>query len=305
MIPVQPTAPYAAESDQILELFSPRRTVVGPNGQRAVVREMKLSPLVREHPLGRAGLDRARNVDRGPKPDVETVEMIGQEQVREWEVSGDPYDRDRAQAVRLGIDTRDHTIDYYERYPDRLLLNTGRPPLPLLPGGREYTLEDLRQHDNHRVLYEGPEALSRIAEEERVCQLDYERISRGGAPDRTILFHSDPGDMGTQAYPVPVLSTPLRMLRLMWKDYSETDYRACWWCEQWQDDADIDAIMPVTCAATTRALPTCPTCERTFKADLGSGVHFLHASDRTFFQIGLPSDEYIPTIEIRRNRSQR
>lgn len=306
MIPVQPTLPFDALTDGMGELHMPKRTVIGPSGHPVVVRERRLSRAVRNHAaLGAPGLDRAKNADRGPQPSVETVETFGEDQVREWEASSDSQDRARARAIRLGIDTRDHVIEYAERYPDRLLLNTGRPPLPPLPGGREYTLDDLRAHESKRVLFEGPEVFERIAAEERVCQLDYERICAGGVPDRTVIVHNDLTDMGTEAYPVPVMGTSLRQLRLMWMDYTESNFRMCWWCRQWQDDADIDAIMPVTCGATTRAFPTCPACEREFRDDLGDGVDFLHVSDRTFFEIGLPSDEYLPTVEIRRDRGRR
>ncbi|KXO91298.1 hypothetical protein [Tsukamurella pseudospumae] len=292
------SAAHSPSIDHLLAMNEPKVTIMGPDGHRVLVRERRLSRNVNKHPLGVAGLDRARNEDRGPATYAETVEMLGEDRVRELEASSDPRDRARAGCARLEVDPSDNVIDYAGHYPDRLLLNTSRPPQPLLPGGREYTLEDLRAHDSKRCYYEGPHVQERIAAEERVCQLDYERVRAAGAPDRVVVIHNQPEDVCTEAHPVPVMSTPLRIVRLLWRETAESGFAQCWWCEEWQD-TEIDAMMVVTCGPTTRVFPTCPTCEEVFKADLGDGVDFVYVSDRRFFQIGLPSDEYLPDVTVR------
>lgn len=281
---------------QLLELLEPHATVVRTDGSRVLRKARRLSPLANEHPKIAAGLDRARNHDGPPRYSV-TVDTYGEDQVREWEVSDEPYYRRLAEACRLGVDPGDSLSLHRDEFPERVLLNTGRPPQPLLRGGREYTPEDLRAHDKSRRYYEGPHVVEQIAEAETLWELDYERVCQGGAPIQTVMVHDADNDYGTTMYPVPVGCSQERRARLIWRE-AEPDnpddefYQVCWWCDAWLDRG-IDAMLVVSCGAILRVFPTCPGCHDEFVADIPVGLDFHHVSDRNFFLRGMPDDAYL------------
>lgn len=289
-------------TDRYLELTNPYSTELRPGLGPTVVPQRQLSPLWHTSEEIMDAVIRAQE-DHNSEPPPVTVAACGgvrgETFLRELENSGDSADRAKAKAIRAGVDWRDMIGDYLhdDLYADRLLLNTGRPPLPLLPGGREYTVDDLRQHEAERRYFGGAEAMARIHHEKQVVDLDRERIRRAGEADRTVILHSaDRGDddhgVFTQPLPVPAMCSPLRAARLYYADPRVgTELTTCWFCHEDRDQ--IDALMMISCDPTTRALPTCATCERYFSDRLGHGVDFLKVSYRRFFQLGMPSDEYL------------
>lgn len=277
---------------QLRELHEPHMMVIRKDGSRELRPIRRLSHAAVEHPVIAKGLDRARNHDR-PQAFPLSAEDYGEDIVRIWENGDSPYHQMLAEGCRLGIDPSDRLSLHPDEYPARVLLNTGRPPQPKRRDDSEYTVDDLRKHDQRRRYYEGPHVVEQIAEAERLWQMDYDRISTGGFPTQAVIVHNDADDVGTVVYPVPMGCSPERRARLLWIDVDpDESYRCCWWCEGWQDQP-IDAMMAVSCGATLRVFPTCPGCHDQFVADLGGVVDFQYLSDREFFLTGMPDDMYL------------
>ena len=199
--------------EQLRELMDPHRNVMRANGRKVVRRERELSPWVHNHPIISAGIDRAREYarqDAFPR----CVEDYGEAQVREWEQSSNPHYRDLAAGCRMNADFTD-TLEYADSYPPRVQLNTGRPPQQRLSCGREYSDEDLHEHERHRQFYEGPHVLAEIDDARRAWELDRARVYAGGSPVKVVTVHSDDADWGTWSYPVPVSCSPERRVRLL------------------------------------------------------------------------------------------
>lgn len=282
-----------AQADQIEALHEPYAIHAKHDGTREMRRVRDLSPLWHAVPEIVAGVDRARHHGQ-PEADPLSVDGCGGEDaVWLMEHSEDSYQRMKAEAARLGVDPRDRLALHPDEYPERVLLNTGRPPQPLLPGGREYTIDDLRAHDDNRRFYEGPHIVDEIAEQDDLWQLEYERIQRGGAPIQTVLIHDDGG---TEEHPVPMHCSHYRALLLTFREFAAREFAAhypeCWFCRDCSDDG-LDALLLVSGGATMRAFPTCGECRRRFLAETnGVGLDFYYARDRAFFREGLPDDAY-------------
>lgn len=282
-------SPEVAQKGELLE---PQQVTERPDGSRVIQRERWLSALANEHPVIAESLARARNHD-GPHRNPQSVAEYGEEQVREWEASDDPYLRGRAEACRAGVDDHD-PLSYADYYPDRLLLNTGRPPQPRLPGGREYTLDDLRRHEANRPYYEGPHVVQQIATAQEMWQLDHDRVYAAGNPVRVVILHNHPDDWGTSVVPVPINCTAERRAQLLWMDNRPGgEYEDCWHCGE-DEPGGIDAMLLVTCGPVLRVFPTCRDCHDDFQKYFPhGGLDFQYVSDRSFFQSGLPDDRFL------------
>ncbi|MFT3663318.1 MAG: hypothetical protein QM809_18720 [Gordonia sp. (in: high G+C Gram-positive bacteria)] len=277
-------------AEQILALHQPLVNRMTRDDVKGLRRARDLSPLANEHPVIRASLDRARN-NEPPSCHPFTMEYYGEEAIREMEQSANPYRRKIAEAIRMGVDPFDSLSLHSDEFPSRVLRNTGRPPQPRFPKGREYTEQDLRDHDRNRRYYDGPHVTREIADADRLCELDYDRIARGGFPAQTVVVHNAPNDVGTIPYPVPLWTTPERVLLLAWHDPETDRYAECWHCQEWEDTG-IRWLMMVSCGATLRVLPTCRQCRRRFTRDLPDGLDYLDLDDRSFFRDGWPDDAY-------------
>jgi hypothetical protein len=284
-------------AERLEALHEPRTMIAREDGAKVLRRVRDLSPLAHAHPTISAGIDKAR--EHGlPQAFPPSVEQFGEDTVWAWEHSDDPQRRLLAEAIRLGVETRGVVSLSEDEYPVRVLLNTGRPPQPQLPGGKEYSVADLLGHEQRRQYYEGPHIVAEVADADELWRLDYERIVRGGVPDQTVVVHSSRDDMDTAVYPVPVQCSQRRALWLLWQDPRVMTvyepYRECWFCEDWLDDG-IDSFLTVSCGATLRALPTCPSCRRQFLDDTNAeGLDFFYPYDRSFFEQGCPDDAYLP-----------
>lgn len=286
-----------ADVERLEALHEPHSMVARQDGGKVLRRVRDLSPLWHAVPMIVAGIDRAREHGM-PQADPMTVEQVGEDVVWSWEHSDDPRRRLDAEAIRLGVDTKDTVSLSEDAYPERVLLNTGRPPQPRLPGGKEYSVADLREHEQRRQYYEGPHVVAELAEADELWKLDYERVVRGGFPDQTVVVHSSRSDWDTVVHPVPMQCSQRRALWLLWRDprvmtvYER--YGECWFCEDWPDDG-IDSFLTVSCGATLRALPTCSTCRRRFLAETdGAGLDFFYPDDRSFYEHGCQDDRYLP-----------
>lgn len=281
--------------EQLEALHQPHTMVAREDGAKVLRRVRDLSPLAQAHPVIAAGIDKAREQGM-PQADPLSVELFGEDTVWAWEHGDDPRRRLDAEAARLGVDPTDPMSLSEDEYPERVLLNTGRPPQPRLPGGKEYSVADLCEHEHRRQYYEGPHVVAEFAEADELWQLDYERIVRGGFPDQTVVVHSSRSDLGTVVHPVPMQCSQRRALWLLWRDPDAVAerYGECWFCEDWPDNG-IDSFLTVSCGATLRALPTCSTCRRRFLADTdGEGLDFFYPDDRSFYEHGCPDDAYLP-----------
>lgn len=205
---------------------------------------------------------------------------------------------DRAQQIPPMFDMK----AVRQRLP-RILGNTGRRPLPELPGA--YSRDYLRKHE-----------LGQLTElEQRERDADYERLlqalERGGEPTEAVIVHSEiwmyePPDIRRDliteeermqelgiitvlAHAVPITWSQRRVARVIAHGCPD-----CFWCES-RDIRGHDDYMLVPCGATLRVFPTCDSCRTQFARDLEwrPGLDYVSASDRWFSSVGFPDDRYV------------